>query len=70
MIIDDQEDAYQTLERLHEIWATATEATEAAWRALSADSLDQGLRNDYFAKQDASNSACQDILDYRKKAGV
>ena len=63
-------DPHVVLERLHGEWAAATEATEIAWETLKADPLNQSLRDDYYAKQEASNRACQAILVHKHETGI
>jgi hypothetical protein len=67
---NDLRDPHEVLEELHKAWVEASEATEAAWESLCADRLNQSLRNDYYAKQEAANGACQAVLAYRQKAGI
>ncbi len=66
----DDNDPHVVLEKLHEKWANATEATEAAWGALMANPLDQTLRDNYFEKQQLSIQAGQDILEHKLETGV
>jgi len=69
-MISERDDPHAVLEKLHQRWSIATEATEAAWQALKADSLNQELRDEYYEKQAISNQACQDILVHKAQKGV
>ncbi len=66
----DDNDPHVVLDKLHEKWANATEATEAAWGALMANPLDQTLRDNYVEKQQLSIQAGQDILEHKRETGV
>ena len=66
----DENDPHVVLEKLHQKWASATEETESAMQAWTANWPDQALKDDYYAKLEESNQACQDILEHKRETGV
>lgn len=66
----DENDPHVVLEKLHQKWASATEETESAMQAWMANWPNQALSDDYYAKLEASNQACQDIFAHKSKSGI
>ena len=66
----DRGDPHVVLEELHQKWASATEETECAMQAWMGNWPDQVLQNDYYAKLEESNQACQNILAHKRQTGI
>ena len=66
----DRDDPYVVLEELHQKWASATDETESAMEAWMANWPDQALADDYYAKLEVSNQACQDIFVHKSESGI